>query len=208
MYKQTNSITPTIMNSTMPTTSQQQPSNLIIMACFAALRDYKSRKPTKPLSQWMRKGIPRSIWCGTKTVFDQREATPKAFLDENSELQTLEKPKRKYVKKTPEEKAALALKPKRKYVKKTPEEKAALALKPKRKYTKKVDLMPYEINVRTFFEEPAAPKRKYVKKTPEEKAALALKPKRKYTKKTAEQRAIASLKPIIANVIQENTATN
>ena len=115
MHKQTNSITPTNMNST-------QPNNLTVLACFAALRDHKARKPTKPLSQWIRKGIPRSIWCGTKTVFDQRKATKAPALDK--------KPKRAYVKKTPEEKAALALKPKRKYTKKTAEQRAIASLKP------------------------------------------------------------------------------
>ena len=173
----------------MSTTSQQQPSILHVLACFAALRDHKERKPTKPLSQWKRKGIPRTIWCGSKTVFDQREAAPNAFLDETGEIHSLEKPKRKYVKKTPEEKAALAL-------------------KPKRKYTKKGE-QPAEIPplFRSMFTEPspAKPKRKYVKKTAEEKAALALKPKRKYTKKTAEEKAIATLKPIIAQVIANDT---
>ena len=72
---------------------------------FNAWRKYKSRKTTKPMNEWKRKGLPRSIWCGTKTVFDQRKVFNKPIMSKRKYVKAADKPpaapKRKYVKKAP-----------------------------------------------------------------------------------------------------------
>ena len=70
--------------------------------------------------QRRRKGLPRSKWCGTKIIFDQPELKTKRkytkTIDKPYEIPNLKAlfaepkpPKRKYVKKTPQERCIASL---------------------------------------------------------------------------------------------------
>ena len=88
----------------------------------------------------IRKGIPRSVWCGTKITFDERintESIP--WIKDSAEVNDSKiKSKRKYVKACdkphwiPNLKALFAEPPKskRKYTKKTPQERTIATLRP------------------------------------------------------------------------------
>ena len=80
----------------------------------------RSEHPKQIKKQRRRKGIPRSEWCGTKINFDQDESKPKRkytkAADKPHEIPNLKAlfadppaPKRKYIKKTPQERCIASL---------------------------------------------------------------------------------------------------